>query len=475
MRLRGFLAEKEAFEPIVLNFNTNPYKCSIYQYFSIYNSCRFRCYSYLNIKELATKLATIIFMHYSFKLQYPKKDKLSPILFSSYFKDEGKKFVYSTGIRIHPSDWDFDNVRPLNLTGRDTNSNIRRSINDQLSSYSNKFSEIVNRFTSSKETLTIEKIKEEFNIEFKKNTGKTKDIFSAYEMFLLEKSNDYTDMANSTSTIDRYRYNKKLLQSFADETNFSLRFNNINKDFYNAFIKYCVEIKNHSVNTLSRNIGLLKTFLYWSLENRFTYNQDFKKFTNIKKFRTDEIALTKVQIAKIYEFDLKSKKKLIRVRDLFVFGASTGLRFSNYSQVRKKDIRDGHINVIDVKDKSKSLRIPLNKYSKEILEKYEYELPRISNQKFNDYLKELFMKLGYNEMIKKTMKYGNEIVETESPIYDRISSHTARRSFITIMKNAGVPDKVIMSYTGHKSLEVFNNYYRPNEEHRIKFMENVWS
>ncbi|SHK64419.1 Site-specific recombinase XerD [Maribacter aquivivus] len=414
-------------------------------------------------------------MHYSFKLQYPKKDKLSPILFSAYFKEEGKKFVYSTGIRIHPSDWDFRNIRPKNLTGRDKDVSNRKIIDNELSRYSNKFTEVVNRYISIREVLTIEKIKEEFNLEFKNISGKTKDIFNAYSIFLIEKKNDKTGAANSESTIKRYEYNEKLLKSFSKEANYTMRYSNINKDFYNKFIQYCVEKKEHSANTLSRNIGLFKTFMYWSLDNKYTYNQDFKQFQNIKRFATDEIALTKSQIVEIYSFNLGRNKKLIKIRDLFVFGVSTGMRFSNYSKVRKRDVSNGHINVIDVKDKTKSLRIPLNSYSKQILEKYDYNLPQYSNQKFNDYLKELFIKLGYNEMIKKSMKVGNEIIETESPMHDRISSHTARRSFITIMKNEGIPDKIIMSYTGHKSLEVFNNYYRPNENHRIKFMENVWN
>lgn len=72
------------------------------------------------------------------------------------------------------------------------------------------------------------------------------------------------------------------------------------------------------------------------------------------------------------------------------------------------------------------------------------------------------------------MKYGDELVEIKSLYYERISSHTARRSFITIMKNKRVPDKVIMSFTGHKSLEVFNNYYRPSEEDKVDYMNDVF-
>ncbi|MFL0143453.1 tyrosine-type recombinase/integrase [Tenacibaculum maritimum] len=413
-------------------------------------------------------------MNFSFRLKHPSKDKETLIYFTASFKNEGKTFVYSTGEKIHPKDWDFKNKRPNNLSGRKKDAELRREIDTQLSRYSNFFIKLNSRYKTISEELTIEKTKEEFNIEFKKVSKNINDFYKVYDLFLLEKKEDQTDQANSVTTISRYGYNKKLLEKFQSSTSFKLRFNKINKDFYNAFIRYCVETENHSANTLSRNIGLLKTFLYWAYDNKFTYNDEFKNFKNIKKFITNEIALTKEQVDEINNFDLKENNKLIRVRDLFIFGCSTGMRYSNYSKVKKNDIRNGFINVIDVKDNSKSLTIPLNKYSTAVLEKYDYKLPSISNQKFNDYLKELFEKMEYTEIVKKTMKYGNEIIETESPLFERISSHTARRSFITIMKNEGVPDKVIMSYTGHKSIEVFNNYYRPNQEHRINFMNQVW-
>ena len=122
----------------------------------------------------------------------------------------------------------------------------------------------------------------------------------------------------------------------------------------------------------------------------------------------------------------------------------------------------------------RSLTNPLNDFSISILEKYNYQLPKISNQKFNEYIKEVFKLLGYDESIKKTIKVGKDLIEQINPLYARISSHTARRSFITIMKNNKIPDKVIMSYTGHRSLEVFNKYYKPNDDDRKDFMRMVW-
>lgn len=413
-------------------------------------------------------------MNYSFKLKHPKSDNETLIYFCVFFKDERKSFIYSTGEKIHPNSWDFKNKRPLNLSGRKSDAELRRSIDSQLSRYSTFFKEITTRYKLVNEVLTIEKIRDEFDAEFKKVSKKTNDFFTVYNIFLKEKEDDKTDQANAPSTIKRYKSNKNLLKEFQTKADYHLTFNTINKKFFNLFVNFCVEEKNHCSNTLARNVGLFKTFLAFAIENKFTYNDEYKKFPKIKRFATDEVALTIDHINDIYNFDLEGNKKLIRIRDLFVFGCVTGFRYSNYSKIKKNDIIDGFIRVVDDKDKTKILSVPLNKYSLEILEKYDYNLPKISNQKLNDYVKELFEKMEYKNSIKKTMKYGNEIIETESPFYKRISSHTARRSFITIMKNKNIPDKVIMSYTGHKSFEVFNNYYRPNEEHKINFMNEVF-
>ena len=262
---------------------------------------------------------------------------------------------------------------------------------------------------------------------------------------------------------------------FQEHCNREIHFNTINEEFYNNFINYCVTQKVHAVNTLSRNIGLFKTFMYWAFYNNHTYKDDFKRFKNIKKEITEEIALTLDQVKEVFEYDFANNKRLEKVRDLFVFGCATGMRYSNYSLVIKSDIYNNHINVRDKKNPDKRLSIPLNDFSKTILEKYDYKLPLLANQNFNDYIKDVFEALGYTQIIKKSSKVGNKIVEKESPLYKRISSHTARRSFITIIKNKKIPDKVIMSYTGHKSLEVFNKYYKPNEDEKVDFMNSVWS
>ena len=413
-------------------------------------------------------------MKSSFHLKNPKADKETLIYFSAYFKNEGKKLIYSTGETINPNEWDFENRMPNDLKGRSARSGKHRAINIQLNRYSGFYIKIMSLYIHSDQEITTESIRNEFDKEFKKTKTGSRDFFVVYDKFMTEKINDKTDKANSISTIKRYEYNKKLLQDFEESKDVKLNFNQIDKKFYNTFINYCTNTKNHSTNTLSRNIGLFKTFMNWAVLNRYTYKLDFQEFKNIKKEITDEVALSKEQVVEIFNFDFSNNQRLERVRDLFVFGCFTGMRYSNYSKIKKNDIIDSHIKVRDVKDNRKQLNIPLNDYSSYLLKKYDYRLPEISNQKFNEYIKEVIKIVGYTENIKKTSKLGNEIIETVTLFYERISSHTARRSFITIMKTDKIPDKIIMGFTGHKSLEVFNQYYKPNDIEKVDFMQDVF-
>ncbi len=413
-------------------------------------------------------------MRNTFNLRNPNKDKESLILFSAYFKNEGRKFVYSTGEIIHPNDWDFENKQPNNLNGRTEKSNNHRALKRQLDRYTNFFSDTIQNYKLANREIIISDIRSDFDVEFKRTKSISSKFFEVYDVFLTEKKNDYTEDANSQTTIKRYEYNKKLLYEFQEYKNKKIHFNQINKSFYNTFIDFCVNQKSHSANTLRRNVGLFKTFLYWSLENGHTYKTDFQKFKAPKAQQTDEVALTLAQVQEVFEFDLSNNERLEKIRDLFVFGCATGMRISNYSDVEKKDIQNNFIKVRDKKNNDKTLEIPLNDFSIYILKKYDYNLPKISNQKFNEYIKEVFKLIGYDSNIKKTIKIGKELIEQINPLYERISSHTARRSFITIMKNKKIPDKVIMSYTGHRSLEVFNKYYKPNNDDKKDFMQTVW-
>ena len=137
----------------------------------------------------------------TFFLRKPKGNKETLILFSSYFKNEGKKFVYSTGETIHPSEWDKKSKMPNDLNGRTKKAENHRAIKLQLDRYSSFFISITNRYKNSNQEITIESIRNEFDKEFKRVSASKNKFYDAYEEFMIYKTKN---MDWSKATIKRY-------------------------------------------------------------------------------------------------------------------------------------------------------------------------------------------------------------------------------------------------------------------------------
>ena len=159
-----------------------------------------------------------------------------------------------------------------------------------------------------------------------------------------------------------------------------------------------------------------------------------------------------------------TKQALERGRDVFLFQSFTGLRYSDFFNLRRSDIKGDHIEVTTVKT-SDSLIIELNDHSKAILEKYkdvEFEndkaLPVITNQKMNDYLKELAELAEINEPVRQTYYKGNEPIDEVTPKYALLGTHAGRRTFICNTLALGIPPQVVMKWTGHSDYKAMKPY-----------------
>jgi len=183
-----------------------------------------------------------------------------------------------------------------------------------------------------------------------------------------------------------------------------------------------------------------------------------KKFS-FNEEETDHVYLTESELTKLFKLKI-SNKKLDEVRDLFLFGAWVGLRFSDFSNVKLENIVqiEGDYFIKMITQKTKELVIiPCNNVVLEIFEKYKDRtnlLPKtISNQKFNEYIKEV-CKLA--ELDEK----GRLASKPKSELYNLVSSHTARRSFATNYYLQGFPTIDLMKITGHKTEKSFLKYIR---------------
>jgi integrase len=409
-------------------------------------------------------------MKYTFNLKEPKSINETLILFSCYFKEENKKFVYSTGEKIPPQNWDFENR--FVFTAGKNKSKFSESIKKQLNRYSDLFLETESLYKRINEPFTSEILKKNFDEHFKKTIKGKNIFFDSYDLFVIEKK---AAKEWSEATIKRYQNIRNILEKFEAAKKYKLTFSNINDSFHREFTNYCMDDLKHINNTYSRNLGLFKTFMFWAKKKKFTYNDAFIEFRKVERVITNQIALTIEDLNKLMQHEFKSLK-LEKVRDVFVFACVTGMRFGELSLITKTNVTDSYIILKEDKDETKEAReIPLTSISRFLLLKYDYILPLIENQKQNKYIKEVFEELKYNHKVQKVTTKGKENIKEDMFFYDRISTHTARRTFITMMKRQGKSDKLIASITGHTDMKTLNQYYQISEPEKKQAMDEVFN
>lgn len=408
-------------------------------------------------------------MRYSFNLRKPKSDSETLILFSCYFNQEKKRFVFSTKKSILPDHWDFQNRCPKK-TGKNVSLN-QKTISKKLRDFEDAFLLIKSRSELGELQFDSNTLKEHFNKEFER-VAKVSSFFEVYDQFTEEK---IKLKEWKHSTIKRYTNIKNLLLEFEDVKNYKLTFSKINKKFFTEFTDFCYEYKNHFTNTFSRNVGLFKTFMFWSIKNGYAFNAAFLDFKKPQRVLTREEALTLEHLRELHHFDCETES-LTKSKDAFVFQCLTGMRYGELKLVNKRIVNEHNSIVLkEEKDSSKSSReIPLTKIALDILLKYDYKLPLLSNQKQNEAIKVVLKAAGFTNEVEFTRTKGVEQETFIKPFYKRISTHTARRSFITIMRNKGVADKTIMSISGHKDIKTFNMYHQVNDSARMNAVNKVF-
>lgn len=208
--------------------------------------------------------------------------------------------------------------------------------------------------------------------------------------------------------------------------------------------------------------------------------KELKETANYEKFHVynedvDTVYLNETELQLLKDSDFSDTHYLDRVRDWFLLLAWTGSRFSDLAKIGKTDIKDGFITFRQQKTNAK-VTIPLHPVVLEVLEKYEYQMPEpISNQRFNEYIKEACKCADIANIETITTTVGGKLQTTKHPKYELISSHTGRRSFATNMYKRGLPSLMIMSVTSHRTEKSFLKYIRVTQSEHAKMMAEAWS
>ena len=265
------------------------------------------------------------------------------------------------------------------------------------------------------------------------------------------------------------------LESFAKAKKRKINFNHIDLDFHQDFIDYLQSI-NLAQNTIGKKIQTLKIFLNAATDKGINTNMAFKshRFTTLSE-ESESIYLNDTELATLFEMDLSKDVRLERVRDLFLVGCWTGLRFSDWNKVTPSNITNGNLKLKQQKTGGTVL-IPLHPTVEYLINKYDGNLPKvITNQKFNDYLKEVAKLAGFTDVVHKTITKGGVTRTTKYEKWERVTTHTARRSFATNLYNAGLPSITIMAMTGHRTEQAFLKYIKVTPDEHANKVREMWN
>ena len=268
-------------------------------------------------------------------------------------------------------------------------------------------------------------------------------------------------------------------------------FDDIDMAFYRDFTAFMKSI-NYGLNTIGKTVKVVKTVMRCAEEDGYHSNHNYMAHSfKAPKVDADAIYLTREEIQKITDVDLsKMPDGYERARDIFLIGVWTAQRVSDYNNLQREDIRketirswdeDGNMSERQVRTvhitqqkTGKKVVIPCNKALRDVLDKYPDELPHLSEQKLNDYMKDIGKACGIDEIVDIRSTKGG-VMKTESfPKWQLIHTHTARRTGATLMFLSGMNVYDICKITGHSNIKTLERYIKANELETVKKITDTY-
>jgi integrase len=384
-----------------------------------------------------------------------------------FYSFNGQRLQYYTGLRIDKAKWDEEAMQVRR------NCTEASEYNRELTRLKAKVEDIEDKAKALDEELTIDYFKE--RLSGKQKVTKTKKNFQEY-LDEFEASSKHT---KGQGTLNAIKSSFNIFAEFSKHEGIKLDFKNINQKFYDAFLDYCFTEKDYKNGYTGKLIKDLKAFLNWATDRGYNTNFDFKKKSFKKLTEEPEIIfLTYEELMLLYKYDLEDNTRLDQIRDTFCFCCFAGMRFSDVLALAPEHIQKDFINYRIVKTNQNNT-IPLNPYTKAILKKYKDKLldkclPVISEQKTNEYLKELFKKVELNRKVQKVNFQGAKRIKVTAPLSEVITFHISKKTFMTNFLTKGGSLLTAMSITGNRDLRTARRYYKVVDTLKAEEMAKVF-
>jgi integrase len=407
---------------------------------------------------------------------FPQKSDCKPI--RARVSYGGKRVDLRMGYSLEPEKWDSTAMR-VRSGYKNKYKQSANEINKAILLCQEQIESIFTRFELlEKRPPNPDELKQSFDELTGRKAPKSeesgKPLYDVYTEFTgtMGRQNNWTK-----ATYNKFHSLKEHLQNFDGCISFEKLTDTKLQDFVTSLQKS--DLRN---TTISKYISFLRWFLRWAHNKGYYSGMQHETFRPKLKGTDgnakEVIYLEWEELLNLYSFNFPAgKNSLSAVRDVFCFCCFTGLRYSDVAKLRRSDVKENHINVVTQKTVD-GLIIELNKYSKAILKKYEsirfpndLALPVISNQKMNDYLKDIGKLSGLDEPQRIVYFKGHIRYEDVQPKHALLTTHCGRRTFIVNALRLGIPSEVIMKWTGHSDFKAMKPYVKIVDKLKISEME----
>lgn len=407
--------------------------------------------------------------HYNFYLRenYVNTSGKSHVLIR-YYEDRKTRVQINTGISISPRHWS-KTKNSLKNSSEIPNEVIEF---DRLRILADT---IINHYKTNKKKLTRDRFKQHLlKNDISDFSIQQVEFYNELNSFIAEKEHQVVP-----DVIKDYKSLRKHLLEFDEFTNDTTTFESIDIEFYKSWTNF---LANHSVkrnnevglknNTIGKQVKNLKAFLNDRVKSKKIPPIDLKDFKVIQE-ETDHIYLTKNEIEAISIVETSDDSDEQKVKDFFVIGCLTGLRFSDVIRIKPDYIKNGFLELRQKKT-SKKVVVPLREKVIDILSRYNNYSPKVKINDFNKIIKQLGRKAGIDETTELEHKKGNRKVVSRYKKFELISSHTCRRSFCTNAYLDGIDAHLIMQISGHKTEKAFKRYLKLSSYEAAQKMKEAW-
>lgn len=297
-----------------------------------------------------------------------------------------------------------------------------------------------------------------------------KDVFKGKKEipFVIETLRSYVQenpKGYKAGTLKQYENLKNNFSDFQQKTGFKYSFTRFSLTDYEAFTEFLYSQKKHEDSTVSKLQKNLIALFRYAYQKGIHENKVFEQFKRVSVLSKDVIPLEFRELETLLYYPFPDGSPVAKARDIFCFLCLTGGRISDLKYLIESqyitETEAGRVWAFrTAKGKGENVRVPLLPEAETILDRNGGELPKLSEQKINKYLKQAAKQAGLNRAISKARNHKGKQTRQNVPLYERISTHFGRKTFTTLCSEAGVQEWLIKAFTGRSQGSGTIKFYR---------------